>query len=758
MQIVLIVLASVGLPFFALSTTGPLLQVWYHRATQGASPYRLYALSNAGSLMALLTYPFLIEPALPLAKQSVIWSALFVLFAVVVGTCGIAALRAAPATAVSVQATVRQPSPPVARGRPALWFALGFLPSAMLLAATNQICLDVASVPFLWVLPLSLYLLSFILTFDSPRWYSRRVYPAAFGLSAAGMAWVLNGGGAASAPLQAAVYLCGLFTCAMLCHGELARLKPDPAQLTTFYVVIAAAGCAGGVFVAVLAPLLFDSFLELHQTILGTLGLMLLLFRRDPAWRLTPGSRAWAGRASVAAALAIAAGLGYGVVQERADDEYRSRDFYGVLRITRMELSGPDDAIVKLVHGRIIHGAQFTSATRRGRPTLYYGRRSGAGLALQHHASDGPRRIGVVGLGAGTLAVYGRKQDSMCFFEINPEVARLAREHFTYLSDSPAACEVVLGDARLALEAERQRGGSRGFDVLALDAFSSDAIPTHLLTREAVQLYLAHLRSDGILAVHLSNQHFDLTPVLAEFCRSEGLFSRVVADKGDVAGAPSLWVLLSRNAAALAAREFEGFPRVDRERLVAWTDAHCSLLSVLRPVTPERLQFVASGGIEFETQFARGIGLLEKGDLTSAEQAFRSALEIDPEHAGAWLHLGNALQRAARRDEAADCFEQALRLDPSSSEAHNNLGGLLASRDPDRAAGLLRSALRLDARNAEAHSNLANILARQGRLAEALKLYEQALRIDPDLGAARQNMALVQQWLEDSEGTSPPMP
>jgi hypothetical protein len=440
MSILLIVLACVGLPFFALSTTGPLLQAWFHRAARGSSPYRLYALSNAGSLLALVSYPFLIEPALPLATQSVIWSALFVLFAILVATCGGSALRGAHATAVSEQATDHQLTPPVARGRLALWFVLGFLPSAMLLAATNQICLDVASVPFLWVLPLSLYLLSFILTFDSRRWYSRRVFLIAFLVSAGGMAYVLNGGAAASVPFQATVFLCGLFATAMLCHGELARLKPDPAQLTTFYLVLAAAGAAGGVFVAVLAPLMFDSFLELHLTIVGTLLLMLFLFRRDPAWRLAPATRRWIGRAAVAAALVIASALSYSVIQERQDDVDRTRDFYGVLRIMRTELAGPDDAVVKLVHGRIIHGAQFTHASRRNRPTLYYGRRSGVGLALQHHAAAQPRRVGVVGLGAGTLAVYGRAEDHFCFYEINPEVARLAREHFTYLRDCSRRC------------------------------------------------------------------------------------------------------------------------------------------------------------------------------------------------------------------------------------------------------------------------------------------------------------------------------
>lgn len=762
-HIVLVLLGSLGLPFFALSTTGPLLQSWFHRVSGGNSPYRLYALSNAGSLAALLTYPLLVEPFLPLPAQSAIWSTLFVLFTVLVGACGVAAWRTAAGNPLSAMAERPRiddipPAPAVGKQHYLLWFALGMAPSVMLLAVTNQICLDVASVPFLWVLPLALYLLSFILTFDNARWYARRVYPLAYGLSAAAMVFVLSGGAAASIPLQVCVFLSGLFTASMVCHGELARLKPPPAQLTSFYLVLAAAGAAGGLFVGVLAPLLFNSFLELHLAIVGTLVLMLYVLGRDPAGSPFPVTHAWARRAAWLGALVIAAGLGYCVVQEHRDDIAASRDFYGVLHVKRTELSGPDDALVKLVHGRIIHGAQFTGPGRRNQPTLYYGRQSGVGIALQHHHAERPRRVGLVGLGAGVLAVYGRPGDTYCFYEINPSVARLAQEHFTFLRDSAAKCEIVLGDARLTMEAELEQGTRRKFDVLALDAFSSDSIPTHLLTLEAMRVYLEHLASDGLLAVHLSNQHFDLVPVLAAASRALNLSSRVVTAKGDLTGAPSLWVLLSPSGTALSAPGFRGLLPLDGGRTLAWTDDHCSLLNVMRPVTSEKLFFVATGSEALDEHITRGISLLETNRLEDAEREFRAALAIDETSAGAWLHLGNALHRAGRRNEARDCFQRAVELDPSSSEAHNNLGGLLASNDPQRAAQHLRAALQLDPRNAQARSNLANVLARQGQFAQAIDQYEQALQIDPDLSAARQNLEIVRQWLQEAGPGGPQRP
>jgi tetratricopeptide (TPR) repeat protein len=486
------------------------------------------------------------------------------------------------------------------------------------------------------------------------------------------------------------------------------------------------------------------------------MALVLPLYFRDPKWRLAGGRPTWVGRLSVVGALFVAAGLVYGAVRERRDVIHTSRDFYGILRVIRTPLASQDDALVQLIHGRITHGAQYTSESRRSQPTLYFGRQSGAGLAIQHHRNgDGSRHLGVIGLGAGTLAVYGRPQDRVRFYEINPEVVRLAREYFSFLADCPARCDVVLGDARLVMEAELERGDPQGFDVLALDAFSSDSIPTHLLTREAVQVYLRHLRPDGILAVHISNRHFDLAPVLAELAQQESLASCVVESRADLDGIVSHWVLLSPHAESLDAPVFEGLPSLAGSRTVAWTDDHCSLLAVLRPLTPDRLLFVAGDNDEFVVHAQRGISLLESGNLPSAEAEFRAALKIDARNAGAWLHLGNVLRLKSQQEDAVACYERAIKFDPSSSEAYNNLGGMLASRDAARAQECLHQALQLDPRNARTHSNLGNLLARRRELDAAIAHYEQALAIDPELADARKNLAIVQQWQREGDPKAP---
>ncbi|MFZ5831944.1 MAG: fused MFS/spermidine synthase, partial [Planctomycetota bacterium] len=501
-----ILLACVGLPFFVLSTSGPLLQRWFAGAFVGRSPYRLYALSNAGSLLALLTYPFVVEPSLSIAHQSSVWSGLFAGFAVLCALVGFLSLPGRigshRAAAHEIIGGERHPAPTLARVL--LWFALGMIPSTMMLAATNQVCADVAPVPFLWLVPLSLYLLSFIICFESSRWYSRGVYTTAFAISAVFMAAALAGGAAIPILVQIVVFFSGSFFCAMFCHGELNRLKPHPQYLTAFYLILAAAGATGGAFVSILAPVLFNSYLEIHVAVLATFLLALGIPLHERRSSLPSLRAGWAWWLLLVVAGGTVVSLGYRAIAEGRGVICAIRNFYGVMRVV------DDSSTRNLLHGRINHGRQFLEEAKRQTPTTYFGERSGIGLAMRYHRSGQPRRIGIIGLGAGTLAAYGRSDDTMRFYELDPDVLRLAEEYFTFLGDSAARVETVLGDARLSLEAEWEAEGSQQFDLFVVDAFSGDAIPVHLLTREAMALYLRHLKPDGMLAFHISNRHFDL--------------------------------------------------------------------------------------------------------------------------------------------------------------------------------------------------------------------------------------------------------
>jgi len=747
LSVVGILLGSVGWPFFVLSISGPLLQGWYARTFEGRSPYRLYAISNAGSLLGLLSYPFLIEPRLSIARQSTLWSGLFVAFAALCGFTALLTSRRRQASAAALPEASSLSAEPAARpsGRTILtWFALGAIPSVMMLATTNQVCADVAPTPFLWLVPLSLYLLSFILCFESSRWYSRAGYSIGFAVAALLMTATLALGEDLPIAAQIAVYFSGTFFCSMVCHGELSRRKPDPRQLTFFFLVLALAGAAGGTFVSLLAPLLFDAYYELHVAILATLGVMLFLYREglpksepsDPrvlGWRLLAGTL-----------LLSLGGLGSNVFHERQNVIASVRNFYGVIRVV------DQDKTRTFHHGRIVHGRQFQTEEQRRLPTTYFGERSGIGLAMRFRDTDSGSRVGVVGLGIGTLASYGRPEDTFRFYELDPDVAEIARRDFTYLADSAARCDVVLGDARLALEAERDRGELQAFDILAIDAFSGDAIPVHLLTREALALYLQHLSPGGTLAFHISNRHFDLLPVMAGLAASENLASRVVVTKRDIKyESDSIWVLFSRSKAPFENVALARLPTLNAapEAGVSWTDDYCSLLSVLK-----RQDFSLVQDSRSREEIQRGVEALEKNDLATAESAFRHAVESDPNNAGAWLHLGNTYRRGKQLKDAMRSYQQAIQVDEAYPEAHNNLGMLLSGSDPKRAEGHLRRALGLDPRNAEAHNNLANLLARSGQLREAVSHYESALAIKPSLESARANLPVVQGMLAKQGG------
>jgi hypothetical protein len=559
--------ASVGVPCLLLSSTGPLVQAWAARAEPGRSPYRLYALSNAGSLAALLSYPFLIEPHWGLRSQASAWSAAFAVFAAL-SAAGVASVRRTPA----LRAAPEEERPP-GRGVRSLWVLLPAAGSALLTATTNELSQDVAVLPFLWVLPLAAYLVSFIVAFDRPDWVKPELLApvtAALGIASAA-AYYARPTTPALLALAVALPLAALLGACLLCHGALARLKPAPARLTGYYLAIAGGGALGSALVTLGAPLAFSTLFEWKLGIaLSTAGALAAC-----GWAFRGFFRA---HLNVAALALVLAGVGLAfqgaLMSTYARRLESSRTFYGAVTVDEGEARD-------LTNGRVLHGRQFIDERRRRLPTTYYGESSGVGRALGLFRSRPDLRVGVVGLGAGTLAAYvSRPPQSVRFYEINPDVARIARRWFTYLDDCPGRVEVVLGDARLSLERE----APHGFHVLALDAFSGHTVPTHLLTVEAMRIYARHLSADGIVALHVSNRFLRLAPVARGAARACGLDVLRIDEDDDAKGldVANTWVLAAKDPDALRGLRAAAAEDRDGEDVV-WTDDASDLFSILRP-------------------------------------------------------------------------------------------------------------------------------------------------------------------------------
>jgi hypothetical protein len=684
--------ATIGLPYFVLSATGPLMQHWFSRTRPGASPYRLFALSNAGSLLALISYPLFFEVQFTRRTQAAFWGSGLIVFLVAAAACawklwkhvetpaeqGAALDRATAAkTAGRGPGRPTQPQPQSRRtksGKKAsspmgstvaqwvFWLLLPACASVLLLATTNKLCQDIAVIPFLWVLPLALYLISFIICFDNPRWYWRLPFSIGLIVAMAASCRLMFEGTDATLPSQIITYSSMLFLGCMVCHGELYRLKPDPTRLTSFYLAIAAGGALGGFFVAIVAPLLFTNYYEWHWGMIFCVSLMLAVWIRERRgssrqsaeetaaaaeyggrdarqWIWMAGAlgvlifsgldrlfavvgraadadlKFWIGGLRIACWLILmlwvlswilrkrhqtfrhgrrlACGLLLlllvvlaGALGEEARDAskeaiYRSRNFYGVLSVFEYQKEMPRGRYLLLQHGGITHGLQFTHPDQALWSTTYYG--PGSGIAKGVDALPaGPRRIGVVGLGTGTMAAFGRAGDYLRIYEINPEVIRLAHSHFTYLSNCPAKVEIALGDARLSLESEP----GQQFDLLALDAFSSDAIPVHLLTKEAFELYQRHLKTNGVIAVHVSNHYLDLEPVVVNLARQFQYQLAIIdydEEEDDWWYYSSTWLLLSRNRELIGRAEIQASATTPKTNsLPLWTDDFASLLQIFQ--------------------------------------------------------------------------------------------------------------------------------------------------------------------------------
>jgi hypothetical protein len=727
LRILVLLGATIGLPYLMLSTTGPLIQAWYVRATSGAVPYRLFALSNFGSFLALLSFPFVVEPLLASKQQVYAWGAGFAVFALLTIYTGWRTLKVSGDAEAVEAAHELERLPSIPWGSQLLWIALSATASVMLLAITSQLTQNVAPIPFLWVLPLSIYLLTFILCFESSRYYKREIFLPLLAL-ALGLAGALlmeeNRSGFWPIYAWAAI----LFVCCMVCHGELALQKPNPKQLTLFFLMVSVGGAIGGSFVAILAPLVFDSYWELPISLVccgalaawifwkqevpkgeflpdswrtymvGALGVAfigLLFFYRhesDDIWTrqaplVVPAGIAFAllavltlayginllpkavkldwiaigfgivcvvllvrdiamragyllpqviedadsdelgfGFLAALAAMAALAGLltitgtdiglsskrlgvvfallaivlgghllKYQLVSLRrfdSTDQYRliTRNFYGVLKVRdeKGTKTSPPDRV--LVHGTINHGVQLLDDKRRDEITSYYNPKSGFGRMMQIEQRKGPIKVGITGLGAGVTAGFCRAGDTFRFYELNPLVLDIANTWFTFLKDCKADKQVYLGDGRLNLE----RQASQQFDVLAMDAFSSDSVPVHLLTKEVFALYARHLKPDGVLAINVSNRYLNLVPIVTGNAKANGMSVVLVEDegKGEEFYAATSWMLCSRNPAQFDDPLFNTEDPTTHEKdtqrpkedpkIRPWTDDYSNLFQILK--------------------------------------------------------------------------------------------------------------------------------------------------------------------------------
>jgi len=620
-------ITTIGLPFFLLSATVPLMQTWLHGeavlTSRSSSSWWIYAVSNAGSLFGLVSYPLLIEPFLPLAAQQAWWACGVRVFAFLIAGMALLHFRLeTPRRSVSTNAD----DTPVPWKMRMFWLAAAAIPSSLLVGATNHITTDIAAIPLLWALPLGLYLLSFIFVFATQTIFSHSTMLLAQSLLALPLLLGAFARLRTSFWFDFPLHLAAFFVFCMVCHGELARRRPSAAHLTEFYLFLSAGGVLGGLFTALFAPLVFNSTLEYplmiacacllrsssdrplsnRQRLWLAFGGLLAVFLLPiaffmPTQRMTVG----VGMASFLLLTACLGAIGFSYLRtfrqiafglgavllisgalfhNQYRYEFRQRNFFGTLRVT----PSPDGRLTLFYHGTTLHGAQRRTPDGGAEPLTYFHANSPLGQMFAALTHQPPRRAAVFGLGVGSMAAYNRAGDAMTFYEIDPDVEAVARreEWFRYLSDAAGSVKVVVGDARIALSA----APDQAYDLLIQDAFSSDMIPFHLLTAEAFELYFKKLRPDGVFVLNITNRHINLEPLLAELFHKYNMTSMLWRDAQTHRELeaeyrfPSAWVIASRRKDALAPflADARWRPLQRRSGMRLWTDDYSNLFSVLK--------------------------------------------------------------------------------------------------------------------------------------------------------------------------------
>lgn len=590
-------LSTVGGPFFALSATAPLLMEWFRQSFPQRSPDRLYAVSNAGSLLALLSYPLLLEPNFSRQVLANAWAGglmVFLLFCATVAWRTRLPVRPEPPKVrkADPQTKIATTNATTTPGAPSWWIALAAGGTALLLALTNQISQDVAPMPLLWVAPMAIYLITFILCFEYPRCYHRAIFlPASF-VALLVLAWLLKEGFLLGFWVQVGSYLTVLFLGCMACHGELYRLRPPAERLTLYYLAISCGGALGGMFVALAAPAIFRTLLETPIIAIAIATLITLILGRE-VWSQKGKADSRQSRYALAAlvgGLLVVAGHVFVQLELRKESIHYSRNFYGVYRVTESprllfdhQYYALQPGVARVLHsGQIYHGLQFTAPAAAGMATAYYCEEGGLGVAFRHLPAQTNRHVGIVGLGVGTAAAYGKTGDRLRFYELNPAVLEIARNQFTFLQNCPAQVEVVLGDGRLSLERE----AAQGFDLLILDAFAGDSVPAHLLTVEAMRLYARHLKPTGVMAFHISNSHLDLEPIVRSLAKEQNM-AALLFIPGDLTPTTgkmvSYWMLVSANGEFFRHEGIKTLPNLTFGRPpLLWTDDHSSVIPLLK--------------------------------------------------------------------------------------------------------------------------------------------------------------------------------
>jgi len=591
LSILLILTTSIGLPYFVLSSTGPLIQRWLTYVENGKLPYQLYSLSNLGSLLALLSFPFIFEPLLTTSEQSIYWSIGYAVYSGLIVTLLWKMSTLSLPGKVNQKIIVSKDEPNSTRLlEKLLWISLAMVGVIVLVATTNAMTQNIPPVPFLWILPLCLYLLSFIISFHSPKWYVREYWFALFSLTACLALLMYFIGSQFDIVSQTIVYASILFIACMICHGELARLKPGAEQLTLYYLFISLGGFLGSAFVVFIAQNLFEQFIEFPLAIISIFVLLALSVYIQ--FDKQVNKQTWLIPVNIILVVTFSLGFVYLNGLFIKTNVFSERNFYGILSVKDVEINGKIQR--RLIDGTTSHGTQSLASDEANTPLSYYRKNTGVAITLeqltQQQALNGQSiNAGFVGLGAGTLAAYGNAGDNYVFYELNPAVISAAENFFSYLSDSAASIELVQGDGRVSLQQQFDRSGSQQFDVLVIDAFSGDSIPQHLLTQEAVALYFKHLKQEGVLAIHISNTHLNLIPLvrgLANALNKEIVYVRTKAKGSEEHDAQ--WVMLTNNQQLLNDARLKVYRSAwssenkREDNLIIWSDEHSDLLSVLK--------------------------------------------------------------------------------------------------------------------------------------------------------------------------------